>query len=239
MPVTIGWWDIALRLILTVIAGGLIGANRGEHGRPAGLRTVLLVALAACISMIQANLLMNTVGKPPDSFIMLDLMRFPLGILTGVGFIGAGAILRRDSLVLGVTTAATLWFVTVMGLCFGGGQIGLGIAATALGMFVLWALRWVEVALPQDREATLSVVAGPEGCTESQLREMLTRADFKITSVGLKQDHELNRCEVSCEVRWKTRGPEDRSPEFLEQLARLPGVIKLTWTPIGTPAKTR
>ena len=93
MPVTIAWSDVALRLVLTVVAGTLIGINRTEHGRPAGLRTTLLVCLAASISMIQANLLMNSVGKAHDSFVVLDLMRLPLGILTGVGFIGAGAIL--------------------------------------------------------------------------------------------------------------------------------------------------
>jgi putative Mg2+ transporter-C (MgtC) family protein len=72
--------------------------------------------------MLQANLLMYSVGKTPDSFVVLDLMRLPLGILSGVGFVGAGAILRRDNLVVGVTTAATMWFVIVMGLGFGGGN---------------------------------------------------------------------------------------------------------------------
>ncbi len=101
----------------------------------------MLVCLAASISMIQANLLMDTVGKAGNSFIVLDLMRLPLGILTGVGFIGAGAILRKENRVLGVTTAATLWFVTVMGLCFGGGQLGLGITALVIGLIVLGGLK--------------------------------------------------------------------------------------------------
>ena len=69
---------------------------------------------------------MNSVGKAPDSFVVLDLMRLPLGILTGVGFIGGGILKRGDS-IQGVTTAATLWFVTVIGLCFGGGQNELGV----------------------------------------------------------------------------------------------------------------
>src|ERR1700744_3888230 len=124
MPVTLDWQHIAFRLILTVIAGLVIGFNRGEHGRPAGMRTTLLVCLAASLSMIQANLLMSTTGKAPDSFVVLDLMRLPLGVLSGMGFIGAGAIVRKGNLVLGVTTAATLWFTTMVGLCFGGGQLG-------------------------------------------------------------------------------------------------------------------
>jgi putative Mg2+ transporter-C (MgtC) family protein len=108
MPLTLTWQDIAIRLALSVVAGGLIGLDRGEHGRPAGLRTTLLVCLSAAIAMIQTNLLLDTTGKTGDSFVTLDLMRLPLGILTGMGFIGGGAILRRDGFVLGVTTAATL-----------------------------------------------------------------------------------------------------------------------------------
>src|ERR1700746_848061 len=100
--------------------------------------------------MIQVNILLPTAGRSPDSFVMNDLMRLPLGILTGVGFIGAGAILRRDSIVIGVTTAATLWLVTVIGLCIGGGQVVLGLVTTAIGLFALWGLRWAEDALSQD-----------------------------------------------------------------------------------------
>lgn len=116
MPVTLSWHDIALRLALTFVTAAVIGWDRGEHGRAAGLRTTLLLSVAACVAMLQANALMYSVGKTPDSFVVLDLMRLPLGILSGVGFIGAGAILRCDNLVIGVTTAATMWFVTVLGL---------------------------------------------------------------------------------------------------------------------------
>src|SRR5580704_14441663 len=112
MPITIDWPEIALRLALAIIAGMLLGINRTERGMAAGLRTTLLVCLAAAVSMIQVNLLLGVAGKPPDSFVMMDLMRLPLGILTGMGFIGAGAILRRGEMVTGVTTAATLWLAT-------------------------------------------------------------------------------------------------------------------------------
>jgi putative Mg2+ transporter-C (MgtC) family protein len=237
MTLTIGWSEIAWRLILTVIAGGLIGVNRGEHGRPAGLRTVMLVSLAACISMIQANLLMSSAGRPSDSFVMLDLMRFPLGILTGVGFIGAGAILRRDNLVLGITTAATLWFVTVMGLCFGGGQIALGIAALLLGLFVLRVLKWAEARLPQDRQATLCVSTGTDGIAQEELRKIVVLAGFEVVSVALTRDNEQKRQELSCEVHWSARAHESRPPEFLDQIARLPGVVRFKWSPLGAPPK--
>ena len=79
---------------------------------------------------------------------MLDLMRLPLGILSGMGFIGGGVILKRGDMVVGVTTAATLWFVTVLGLCFGGGQTVLGSVVLVIGLIVLWGLKWLELQLP-------------------------------------------------------------------------------------------
>src|ERR1700749_4874809 len=117
MPLTLTWSDIATRLVITIVAAVLIGYDRTEHGKAAGLRTTVLVCLAASVAMIQVNLLLPMAGKPAGSFITNDLMRLPLGILTGVGFIGGGAIIKRDDIVVGVTTAATLWAVTVIGLC--------------------------------------------------------------------------------------------------------------------------
>jgi len=92
MPTNIGWTDIAIRLVLTIIAGMLIGYNRTEYGKAAGLRTTLLVCLAASVAMIQVNLLLPTAGRSADSFVMNDLMRFPLGILTGAARSSVAAI---------------------------------------------------------------------------------------------------------------------------------------------------
>ena len=108
MPQTLTNADIAWRLALAVVAGFVIGFNRSAHEHPAGLRTTLLVCVAAAVAMIQANILLGTTQNQEGHTNTLDLMRLPLGILTGVGFIGGGAILRRDGLVQGVTTAATL-----------------------------------------------------------------------------------------------------------------------------------
>lgn len=159
MPLHLGWSDIALRLFLTVVASGLLGFDRGVRGHAAGLRTTLLVGLAAAVAMIQANLLMPVDGKTIGSFGVLDLMRLPLGILTGVGFIGGGAILKRGDIVSGLTTAATLWLTTVIGLCFGGGQNELGAVGTALALATLFALKRVETPMPRDRRARVVVRA--------------------------------------------------------------------------------
>jgi putative Mg2+ transporter-C (MgtC) family protein len=128
----------------------VIGANRTERGKPAGLRTTILVCLAASIATLLTNLLLDTNGRPTDSFVQFDVMRLPLGILSGMGFIGAGAILRRPDLVIGLTTAASLWLVTVIGLCLGAGEFGLGPGATALGFAILSGVDLVERRLPQE-----------------------------------------------------------------------------------------
>ena len=144
MPLHLTWQQIALRLALASIASLIIGLNRDEHGNPAGVRTTMLVCLAATLSMLQVNLLLTIAGKSPTSFVVMDLMRLPLGILSGIGFIGAGVIIKRDNGVSGVTTAATIWFVTVLGLLFGGGNLYLGIAASLIAFAILWALKVME-----------------------------------------------------------------------------------------------
>ncbi len=71
MPLTLTWHEIVVRLALAVVAGGLVGLDRGQHGRPTGLRTNLLVCLAATVAMIQTNLLLVTIGKTANSFVTL------------------------------------------------------------------------------------------------------------------------------------------------------------------------
>jgi putative Mg2+ transporter-C (MgtC) family protein len=231
MPINPEWSDIAVRLLWTVLAGMLIGVNRGEHGRPAGLRTTLLVALAACLSMIQVNLLLPAAGKPATSFVVLDLMRLPLGILSGMGFIGAGAIVRRDNFVVGVTTAATLWFVTVLGLCFGGGQILLGLVGLAAGLIVLTGLKQVEERMKHDRQGTLSIVIDPSGPGEDEIRTGLVTAGFKILSCAIAFNSEASRQQLNCELQWRASAHDSSVPEVVRVLARRGGVDSIAWTP--------
>ena len=229
MPLTLDWQQIALRLALSVLAGTLIGINRTEHGRPAGLRTSILVCLAACFAMVQANLLLGTVGKRQDSFVVLDLMRLPLGILSGMGFIGAGAILRKGDLVVGVTTAATLWFITVIGLCFGGGQIVLGAVGTLLGIFVLWLLYFAERLLPRDRQGSLFLTTSFDTPTEGDIRTTLAAEKCNILASGQTYKENPKVRKMRFEVRWRARSYDTQTPKFVEQLSRNPTIQKLQW----------
>src|SRR5690349_17800648 len=148
----------------------------------------MLVCLAASVATLMVNLLLPLAGRAPDAFVTLDLMRLPLGILTGVGFIGGGAILRRGDVVSGVTTAATLWFVTVVGLCFGGGQIRLGAITTALGAVVLWGLDWAELRLRARFHARLTVTLGADGPSDAAVRRQLRDGALVIKSTSIEID---------------------------------------------------
>ena len=231
MPLALTWPEIAVRLLCTVAAGSLSGLNRSEHGRAAGLRTSILVCLAACVAMIQVNLLLPLAGRSSDSFVMNDLMRLPLGILSGMGFIGGGAIVRRDNFVVGVTTAATLWFLTVVGLCFGGGQVALGLVGAALALLVLTGLKFIEERMKQDRQGRLLVVSGPGGPDENEIRAMLRNGDFRISSCALALGGASGERELTWDLRWRARPDETKVPESVYRLADRTGVTRVTWTP--------
>jgi putative Mg2+ transporter-C (MgtC) family protein len=228
MPFTLTWSDIALRLVFTVIAGFLVGLDRDERGKPAGIRTNVLVCLSASLSMILANGLLGTSGKNSSSFAQLDMMRLPLGILSGMGFIGAGAILRKGDMVLGVTTAATLWMVTMLGLCFGAGKIVLGTVGLVLTLFTLWGLKVVERHLSQEHRGTLCVVATGEELSK-ELRGLVKRSGMRIHAWSVDVSRENAKVTVECELRWRTREREHPDPALIDLLRQRDDVERVRW----------
>jgi putative Mg2+ transporter-C (MgtC) family protein len=227
MPLNPTWDDIALRLLLTLVAGGLIGFNREAHGHAAGLRTTMLVCLAASVAMILANMMLTVSGKTDASFVRIDVMRLPLGVLTGVGFIGGGAILRRGELVAGVTTAATLWLVTVIGLCFGAGDIWLGVAATAISFLVLWALKYVDDQTRRDQRATLSISRPDSPPALDNIRKLSAPLNCKIRlrSQAIMKGESLTRLDV----RWHGRPDDDPPLALIDLLQRELQTTSIGW----------
>lgn len=226
MPVTVTTQDI-IRLLAAALAGALIGLDRGTRGRTAGLRTTILVCLAAAGAMIEANLMLAVDGRTSSSFTMMDALRFPLGVLTGIGFIGAGAILRRGDAVRGVTTAATMWLVTVIGLVIGGGYFTLGAALVGLAIFVLSALIHLEHALPRDRVVLLTVETEKETVVD-ELRQSIVDAGYRITlfALDVREARQLRWT-----LKWRSsEGPED-TPPLVRELQRRSGVTAVAWTP--------
>jgi uncharacterized membrane protein YhiD involved in acid resistance len=225
MPLTPSYPDIALRLALTLVASGLIGFNREVRGEKAGLRTTMLVGLAAAVAMIQANLLLSAAGRTDASFSVMDVMRLPLGILSGMGFIGAGAILRRGELVIGITTAATLWTVTVIGLCFGGGQYGLGLEASVLALVIIWLLKALDRNFPHVQRATLLVEGAPGLDVQALARETFT--GFRLTPMDATFDE--RGVSARFEAKWHDHHREHTPTAAMAALRGRDGVRLVAW----------
>lgn len=231
------WQAIALRLLLTILAGGVLGFERSRSGHPAGLRTTLLVTLAASVSMIQMNLLMTTAGKAPGSFVVMDLMRLPLGILTGVGFIGAGAIIRKDEMVLGVTTAATMWFATVVGLCLGGGQLVLGSISTIIGFLVLWGIRFGEQRLETQGRGVVALTSEEGKQSAQAIVQILLSDRLHVSAASVAYETAEHRDRFRFEVKWHRTNPAE-IPAAIERLRHLPGVVLCEWSGTGQVASS-
>src|SRR5438552_15628913 len=148
MP-SLSLWQMFLRLLLAFIAGFIVGWERESHGRPAGLRTNILACVASALAMVVSEVLFaQSAAATATGSWRPDPARLGAGILTGIGFLGAGTILRHANVIRGVTTAASLWFVTVLGLAFGSGQFALGFIGTGVALVTLFVLPPFEKHIP-------------------------------------------------------------------------------------------
>lgn len=228
MSATLDWGDIALRLASTLAAGILVGLDRGEHAQPAGLRTTVLVGIAAAAAMLLADLVFIYTPDTRNAVLRLDPMRLPLGVLSGIGFIGGGAILRRGELVLGVTTAATLWLVTVIGLCFGAGWFGLGIVSTAIAIATLWPLRAIERWLHLGHRGSLLIETMADGPDPDAVLALLRDRGFLLRARQLVIEPQAQRRSMQCSGRYRADYP-GWSSRLLAELTDLRGVLKAEW----------
>ena len=128
-------------MIVGTVLGAVIGYERHLHGRPAGLRTHLIVALASTTFMLVSTHFMNFQHYGKDDLVAVDPSRIAASVVTGVGFLGGGAILRTGLNVQGLTTAAGLWLVAAIGLSAGAGMYTVSVAATLLGVGALTVVR--------------------------------------------------------------------------------------------------
>ncbi len=152
--------DIIVKLLLAALAGGLVGLEREKHGRPAGLRTNLLVAVGSCVMVIVSEaFFVKYAMYNAESALRIDPSRVAAQIVTGVGFLGAGVILKEGASVRGLTTAASLWTVSGLGMAFGMGFYSLGGIATILVLVSLSFLKRLDPIIRKDRFLTLTVTA--------------------------------------------------------------------------------
>ena len=133
--------EILIRLFLSVVLGGLIGLERQLHHRAAGLRTHILVSLGSCLIMLTSMYVFDIYKGVTG----LDPSRIAAGVITGIGFLGAGAIIREPKGVKGLTTAASLWVVSGIGLAAGCGFYIASFFTTALSLIILLFLGHMEI----------------------------------------------------------------------------------------------
>ena len=139
--------QIIMRLILSIILSGVIGLERQAQRRTAGLRTHVLVCLGSCLIMLTSLYIFDIFKNE----VPLDPARIAAGVITGIGFLGAGTIIRYGETVKGLTTAASLWVVAGIGLATGCGFYSGAITATFLVLVTLLFLRYIERAFSMKK----------------------------------------------------------------------------------------
>ena len=149
--------DIVSRLLLALAAGGAIGIERAFHGRPAGIRTHSLVCVSSTLLMLLTFYQWDLLKDMPLETIRVDPTRMAQGIMTGIGFLGAGVIMKEKLSVRGLTTAASIWMVASIGIIIGMGFYMPAFAATAITLVVLSLFGKIESVMPTRRFGRLMV----------------------------------------------------------------------------------
>lgn len=215
--------DAFLPILGAVVAGGVIGLEREWRGRAAGFRTHILVSLASALLMLAAMSQADWAFRAlPDENIVTDPTRMAHGVLTGIGFLCAGVIFRTGFSIHGLTTAASLWITSALGLLFGAGLYGLGVAGTVVTALILVGLRLISRKLPARILADVEIAwaRGDEATGQSVL------AALKAVDPTPRSD----RLELVDEGRlqrraWRLKVTADGDLLALsDTLGRLPGV---------------
>ncbi len=139
---------ILIRLGLALFAGAVVGLERAFHGRPAGLRTHSLVCIASSLLMLLTTYQWDLLAGVPVETIRIDPTRMAQGIMTGIGFLGAGVIMREKLTIRGLTTAASIWVTAAIGILVGMGFFSAAFFATFMTLIVLGGFGWVERKMP-------------------------------------------------------------------------------------------
>ena len=226
-PKMFGSYELAilLKLFLAALAGGLVGWEREKRGRPAGLRTNLLVSVGACTVMIISETFFLKYGAhDAQSVLRLDPSRTAAQIVTGIGFLGAGVILKEGVTVRGLTTAATLWVVAGLGMAFGMGLFSLGVISTIIVLVGLLFLKQFDWTIKKDRFLLLTVTARRRESLYDDLLQLVEERKLRISEVSSQVDLEDN--EIFIRMVLKQRG-ENVGRELTRAIEKFDGIKKI------------
>ena len=200
--------SVLLHLCLAVLAGGLIGLERTYHGRPAGFRTHTLVCTASSLLMQLTLYQWEMVAGMPMETVRIDPTRMAQGIMTGIGFLGAGVVLKDGLTVRGLTTAASIWITAAIGIMAGAGFYFATIVATLLTLGTLSVFRRIELMMPALYYSRLEIrFRRHETLAEDELRALITEHGFSVANLSYALKEEGKFFEYSMIIR--TSKPED------------------------------
>lgn len=181
--------EIIQRLIVATVLTGLIGLDRERHESSAGMRTHALVGMASCLFMLASAFGFHDILGTPN--VALDPSRIAAQIVTGIGFLGAGAIIANGNTVRGLTTAASIWTVAAIGLAVGGGMYWPAVVATAISLILLVVLRPWERRLDQRwRKQTVCAVFDPSVCSLEVMLTCLRDANLHVSRIAVDKNVE-------------------------------------------------
>ncbi len=222
---------MTLRLLVALLLGLLIGLERTYSGRPAGFRTHGLVCLSTSLLM-----LLSVFGPEwfPTTFqgrLTLDPTRIAQGIMTGIGFLGAGTIMKEGLSVRGLTTAASLWITAAIGILAGVGFYFPALLATALTLGTLSLFRWIERRIPAQYYARFLVRFTREGGpSEAEVRRLLQDHGFTIGHSSFRFDLEASFVEYSMTIRTNRASNASR---FIADLCKMDSIRSFRVEPTG------
>ncbi|MBI5463307.1 MAG: MgtC/SapB family protein [Gammaproteobacteria bacterium] len=223
--------DILLPLLTALLAGGLIGLERTVHGRPAGFRTHALVCVASSLLMLVTTHQMALMPNIPVEAIRIDPTRMAQGIMTGIGFLGAGVVMKDGLSIRGLTTAASIWITAAIGILTGIAFYFPAIAATIITLLVLSLFRWIEIALPSTHFGKIIVrFAHNSIMPQRALMELIVQHGITAANPSYASRDKGEVYEYIMTIR--TRDHENYR-RLAETLSSMPQVREFSITPTG------
>src|SRR5229473_5893905 len=230
-PLDHGQLVIIARIMAALLIGGLIGFERTFHGRPAGFRTHALVSVASALLMLVTVYQADWMTAAPLDTIRTDPTRMAQGIMTGIGFLGAGVIFKEGLTVRGLTTAASIWITAAIGILVGVGFYLPAIVGSIATLIVLGVFRTIEARMPSEFYAHHTIRFAREAIIpEPDLRKLIGEHGFTIANLS----HRLAEMGKIFEYRMVIRTRDRNAAESLSQhLCTLPGIIEFRIAPTG------
>ncbi|MBT0654049.1 MgtC/SapB family protein [Geomobilimonas luticola] len=217
--------ELLLRLVLACLFGGVIGLEREVHGRPAGFRTHLLVSLGACLfvlTSIQFYYQYGSLGSGGPSGV--DPGRVAAQVVTGIGFLGAGAIIRDRASIRGLTTAACLWVAAALGVACGVGLYAMATVVTLIALMSLLLLKKVESRLQRDTYVSLKVWSNDLKGQQKKFEELIAANQMQVVTVNLEKDVDKQQATYEFYIKFSTR---ELASSLVDDLAAVAGVRKV------------